>query len=53
MQATPLFFLPGLLEDADLIASQAAALRGSRPCAVADLTGQPNPQGVIRRVPVA
>jgi len=38
MAATPVFFLPGLLEDAEAFAHQIEALRGIAPCGVADLT---------------
>jgi pimeloyl-ACP methyl ester carboxylesterase len=38
MAATPVFFLPGLLEDADAFGYQIERLRQSTPCTVADLT---------------
>ena len=38
MAATPVFFLPGLLEDADAFAYQVEQLREAAPCTVADLT---------------
>src|SRR5258707_15717912 len=38
MAATPVFFLPGLLEDADAFAYQVERLRETAPCTVADLT---------------
>ena len=38
MAATPVFFLPGLLEDADAFTFQIEQLREAAPCTVADLT---------------
>jgi pimeloyl-ACP methyl ester carboxylesterase len=38
MASTPVFFLPGLLEDADAFGYQIERLRQSTPCTVADLT---------------
>ena len=38
MAATPVFFLPGLLEDADAFTYQVEQLRETAPCTVADLT---------------
>jgi pimeloyl-ACP methyl ester carboxylesterase len=38
MAATPVFFLPGLLEDGDAFAHQVERLREKAPCSVADLT---------------
>ena len=38
MAATPVFFLPGLLEDADAFAFQVEQLREAAACTVADLT---------------
>jgi pimeloyl-ACP methyl ester carboxylesterase len=46
--ATPLFFLPGLLEDADLFERQVEHFTPSRECLVADLTRADTIAGMAR-----
>ena len=48
MAATPVFFLPGLLEDADAFRYQIERLGNLAPCGVADLTGADSIAGLAK-----
>ncbi len=48
MATTPVFILPGLLEDSDCFEHQIARLRQSAPCSVADLTASDSIAGLAR-----
>ncbi|HEY2627837.1 MAG TPA: alpha/beta fold hydrolase [Usitatibacter sp.] len=49
MAATPVVFLPGLLEDAEVFAAQAGQLSATAPCRVADLTRDDTIAGMASR----
>ena len=48
MATTPVFILPGLLEDSDCFEHQIARIRQSTPCSVADLTASDTIAGLAR-----